>query len=585
MDSFLYLRESGFDAENQPAQQPNQEQQTSTYMEDQKPSWSEHDTLGALQEQHDVTSYLLPLESEDWSLLHQNEFLALAPSGEDATIASATDGASHANFVTPDMLHRPHSNLESKEIPTQQPEHNIINDETRMTTRSKTKKPDPTKDDTAEETQPKPNDTAEQKKKPQKSKKLYCICQQPYDGNPMVQCDSCREWFHCSCVNLDPDEAEDIDWTCDSCPKIAGKVKAKVCSALNCATRSPVMPTAVSAGACITVIAFNGVTANIYFKHIFESYLLSTISQYLARWQYVKNLAKRDREASAEWAGSDEEEDEELPESPKRRERLKSSTPGKCLLISCSKSARPESLFCSEKCATDHVNEKATTRRKWRATQSPESSAARSPIVKESSKKKQPSSASPQLVANENDPIRRNVTKSLAATLKVLIEAALKNDPTLFNPDDDVNSVLETSIAADSDKVEDNGATTTEKEGTARLEKASEKAVTASPPSAMHIAEKLAADIETAMFQHLAEPHPKFPTSKPQTCGEKYKGKFRSLLYNLKDKANEIFQLRVITGDLNPENLVSMSGEDMANPELKSMSESLRQKSFKKILY
>ncbi|KAM3586378.1 Transcription factor bye1 [Umbelopsis sp. WA50703] len=299
-------------------------------------------------------------------------------------------------------------------------------------------------------------------------------------------------------------------------------------------------------------------------------------------YAHVRNLAKRDREASAEWAGSEEDEDEELPESPKRIERQKSSTPGKCLLTSCSKPARLESLFCSEKCATDHINEKATTRRKSRVTQSPETSSVRSPTAKDSSKKKQSSSASPQAISNENDPIRRNVVKSLTATLKGLIEAALKNDPTLFNPDDSSKSPSEASPAADTDKTENKDAMTTLSKEDAPPVNATEKAAAAaSPPSAMHIAEKLAADIENSMFQHLAEPHPKFPTSKPQMCGEKYKGKFRSLLYNLKDKANEIFQLRVITGDLIPENLVNMSGEDMANPELKSMSESLRQKSIK----
>jgi hypothetical protein len=27
-----------------------------------------------------------------------------------------------------------------------------------------------------------------------RAKKLYCICQQPYNGKPMVQCDRCEEW-------------------------------------------------------------------------------------------------------------------------------------------------------------------------------------------------------------------------------------------------------------------------------------------------------------------------------------------------------------------------------------------------------
>lgn len=32
------------------------------------------------------------------------------------------------------------------------------------------------------------------KKKKTRAKKLYCICQQPYSGKPMVQCDYCSEW-------------------------------------------------------------------------------------------------------------------------------------------------------------------------------------------------------------------------------------------------------------------------------------------------------------------------------------------------------------------------------------------------------
>lgn len=32
------------------------------------------------------------------------------------------------------------------------------------------------------------------KKKKTRAKKLYCTCQQPYNGKPMVQCDYCSEW-------------------------------------------------------------------------------------------------------------------------------------------------------------------------------------------------------------------------------------------------------------------------------------------------------------------------------------------------------------------------------------------------------
>lgn len=57
------------------------------------------------------------------------------------------------------------------------------------------------------------------KKRNTRAKKVYCICQQPYNGKPMVQCDRCEEWFHCACVGFNPDteDEEDIDWICDSC--------------------------------------------------------------------------------------------------------------------------------------------------------------------------------------------------------------------------------------------------------------------------------------------------------------------------------------------------------------------------------
>lgn len=241
-------------------------------------------------------------------------------------------------------------------------------------------------------------------------------------------------------------------------------------------------------------------------------------------------------------------------------------------------------MFCSEKCATDHVSTKIPTRRRSRHTQSPESQAGRHSEEKEIVEKRQ-SVSNVQIKNAENDAVRRNVIKSLTATLKTLIEAALAKDPTLFtNPDDDV-SEGNVSDAQSPDMSKTSNNNDTEKaaatpSGTSDNEKKDMKPKS-STPSAMQIAEQLAANIENAMFEHLAEPHPKFPASKSQTCGERYKGKFRSLLYNLKDKANEIFQLRVITGDLAPEILVNMSGEDMANPELKSMSETLRQKSIK----
>lgn len=31
---------------------------------------------------------------------------------------------------------------------------------------------------------------------------IYCVCQMPYDGRPMIGCDACDEWFHLGCIGM-----------------------------------------------------------------------------------------------------------------------------------------------------------------------------------------------------------------------------------------------------------------------------------------------------------------------------------------------------------------------------------------------
>jgi hypothetical protein len=136
---------------------------------------------------------------------------------------------------------------------------------------------------------------------------------------------------------------------------------------------------------------------------------------------------------------------------------------------------------------------------------------------------------SPSQMTELENPVRRNVIKSLTTLLRTIL----------------------------------NSTSTTE--------------VSPQPTNNDTVAEELAKSIESTMLQHLGTIGPRGR----RTCGEPYKLKFRSLLYNLKDKANTDFQHRVVTGQLTPLALVSMSSEEMANPELRSMSEILRERGLK----
>ncbi|KAA0707650.1 Lysine-specific demethylase phf2 [Triplophysa tibetana] len=58
---------------------------------------------------------------------------------------------------------------------------------------------------------------------------VYCICRLPYDVTQfMIECDACKDWFHGSCVEVDEDEAPDIDiYHCPNCEKTHGKSTLK----------------------------------------------------------------------------------------------------------------------------------------------------------------------------------------------------------------------------------------------------------------------------------------------------------------------------------------------------------------------
>ncbi|RUS28759.1 hypothetical protein BC938DRAFT_481476 [Jimgerdemannia flammicorona] len=186
-------------------------------------------------------------------------------------------------------------------------------------------------------------------------------------------------------------------------------------------------------------------------------------------------------------------------------------------------------------------------------------------------------SQEPAKLSPEHDPIRRNVIKNMADTLKKIVTEALEKDPELFaspidSPTTPKTPWSDSPMAPMETQIQ-------QKEGDKDTTESSKPASmpTSAIPSADELSDRLSRSIELAMFEQLADPNP----SGAPKCGERYKGKFRSLLFNLKDKANEGLRLRVVTGELPPEELVRMSAEDMANPALKSMSEVLRKRSIK----
>lgn len=48
---------------------------------------------------------------------------------------------------------------------------------------------------------------------------LFCLCQKSYDENDgdMVECETCNEWFHLACLNIEADDLTKEAFSCTSC--------------------------------------------------------------------------------------------------------------------------------------------------------------------------------------------------------------------------------------------------------------------------------------------------------------------------------------------------------------------------------
>ncbi|KAK9386186.1 transcription factor S-II, central domain-containing protein [Lipomyces mesembrius] len=110
------------------------------------------------------------------------------------------------------------------------------------------------------------------------------------------------------------------------------------------------------------------------------------------------------------------------------------------------------------------------------------------------------------------------------------------------------------------------------------LEKAADAAITndalnlGEATTALEFAEKLSLEIEYSMYEQLA-----IKTEKD--VGHKYRDKFRTILFNLKDIKNSLLRQRVLSGEITPDHLVRMAPEEMMNPELQKLAEAVRAES------
>ncbi|KAF9933875.1 PHD finger protein 3 [Mortierella alpina] len=210
------------------------------------------------------------------------------------------------------------------------------------------------------------------------------------------------------------------------------------------------------------------------------------------------------------------------PHGAKRMKIIALSDARDCALPTCLNEARAASDYCSEECSIKGIELEASQAVRNRDHAPPAIAIPTAKVLAAASSKKLSSPVQPKSPVSpkpEQDPVRSTALKGLADSLMVAFES----------------------------KTEQKEADTEQ-------------------------AGQLAAAIEKELYMFTATPG-------QAGCGKDYKAKYRSLFFNLKDKNNESLRARVLSGELEPQELVRLTPEELANPELQSIAEEVRKRS------
>ncbi|KAG0064182.1 Death-inducer obliterator 1 [Linnemannia elongata] len=296
-----------------------------------------------------------------------------------------------------------------------------------------------------------------------RSKKVYCYCQKPDDGNVMIQCDSCRQWFHGACVDITEEVAE----------KMELKNEKFFCEP--CDDRVQAWKSTGSAG----------------IGNAFTVY-------------------------------SDSRD---------------------CDLPTCLNEARSTSDYCSEECAIKGIELQATEAVMNKENIPP---AVYIPAPKRASTSTASSSSQPESPRVEQDPVRVTALKGLTECLLIGLELKSAGGEPLTESSEQAANRPGTYLGKGAGAT---GATFDEEQ-----------------------ANRLAVAIEKELYGSTASPG-------FAACGRDYKAKYRSLFFNLKDKNNVSLRARLVSGELEPYDLVRLSHEELANPELQIINKEMRKRS------
>ncbi|KAI8497391.1 Death-inducer obliterator 1 [Branchiostoma belcheri] len=416
-----------------------------------------------------------------------------------------------------------------------------------------------------------PNDSDWEDEDPDK---LYCICRKPHGKRFMICCDRCEEWYHGDCVGITKKEGirmekNSEDYVCPKCKEKDAKEKADAVSKPKEEQDKEGSDDASTSK---------------------SDKKMKTKEDHSKTGKPAKKEPTKKGEEGAETLKrqkSKEEEKESEKESPTAKKKKikifkeKYHPRQKCIGAGCTNWAQRGSVYCSNNCILSHARESLKLinkeKQKYGLLDSPGKKDPKSPPAKPDStshghghhKKVPTSPAATSAEKGKKDPERVAVIErstgrllaGLSAPTEDNLSQWLETHPTYevlrpevktYGKEADKGKKGQSSKPIELDPVRLNVRRALKDLLKDRQDKCDTLKKKRSPEDIM----KIASSIETELHKLYND------------TGTRYKSKYRSLMFNLKDARNTTLFKRVLTGEIRPHKLVKMSPEELACKEL-----------------
>ncbi|XP_046865077.1 death-inducer obliterator 1-like isoform X2 [Xenia sp. Carnegie-2017] len=373
----------------------------------------------------------------------------------------------------------------------------------------------------------------------------WCICRKPHGNKFMICCDGCEEWFHGKCVGITMEQGRQMEelgqeYVCNKCIEKKAKEQEMMKKAKELAKS--------------IVKNKNDITTEETHKKAREKQKNSTTSVVADADSSVKlNVQSQTPTQSDEVKIKKAKEPpgfkipKKVRTTPTPVSHVTAQVSRKCIIDGCSRNAFEGAVYCSRGCIERHA---AQAMKIFSS-----SGSGKKLYTSEGNRVSMIEKSSGRLVAGMTAPV---VTK--------LAEWILKNPSfqVLFSGNSPTNHPSSSSNSKASESKQKKEVGKKSEEDTVRsnvrrmmkdilLERKKESSdINISGEEIV----KLVRKIEEDMFKAFKD------------TSHRYKAKYRTLMFNLKDPRNKVLYKRVLNGDIPSEKLISMTSDELATKEL-----------------